>query len=126
LLPSGGGDVACTGVLKSVVETTSTAGAQRIETYSVQSAENWFEDAGTGQLVNEAGRVNLESVFGQTVNTGVEYHVFLTPDGDCRGFYVSTKTASGYVASDSVMCVPPSPGCSAARGCSTQLSGAGR
>lgn len=93
---TGGGDAACTGVLKSVVATKSGAGAQRVETYSVQSAENWFEDAGTAQLVNGAGRVDLESVFGKTVNTGVEYHVFLTPDGDCKGLYVSAKTASGF------------------------------
>jgi len=93
---TGGGDTACTGVLKSVVATNSSAGALRVETYAVQAAENWFEDAGTAQLVNGSGRVNLESVFGQTVNTGVEYHVFLTPDGDCKGLYVSAKTASGF------------------------------
>ena len=93
---TGNGDTSCTGVLKSVVATASSGGPQRVETYAVQSAENWFEDAGTAQLVNGAGRVNLESVFGQTVNTGVEYHVFLTPDGDCKGLYVSAKTASGF------------------------------
>ncbi len=92
---TGTGDASCTGTLK-LVATTNGAGAQRFETYSVQSAENWFEDAGAAQLVNGTGRVNLESVFGQTVNTGVEYHVFLTPDGDCRGLYVSAKTASGF------------------------------
>ena len=93
---TGSGDAACTGVLKSVVATMGSAGAQRVETYSVQSAENWFEDAGTAQLVNGTASVNLESVFGQTVNTGVEYHVFLTPDGDCKGLYVSSKSASGF------------------------------
>jgi hypothetical protein len=93
---TGSGDTACTGALKSVVSTKGSVGAQRVETYSVQSAENWFEDAGTAQLVNGAGRVNLESVFGQTVNTGVEYHVFLTPDGDCKGLYVSAKSGSGF------------------------------
>jgi hypothetical protein len=93
---TGNGDTSCTGVLKSVVATARSGGPQRVETYAVQSAENWFEDAGTAQLVNGAGRVNLESVFGQTVNTGVEYHVFLTPDGDCKGLYVSAKTGSGF------------------------------
>src|SRR3984885_6334929 len=93
---SGSGDTACTGAMKSVVATAGSAGAQRVETYTVQSAENWFEDAGTAQILNGTGRVNLESIFGQTVNTGVEYHVFLTPDGDCKGLYVSTKTASGF------------------------------
>jgi hypothetical protein len=93
---TGSGDTACTGTLKSVVATTGSAGKQRVETYSVQSAENWFEDAGTAQLVNGAARVDLESVFGKTVNTGVEYHVFLTPDGDCKGLYISAKTGSGF------------------------------
>jgi hypothetical protein len=92
---TGSGDAACTGTLKSVVA-TSGKGAQRVETYAMQSPENWFEDAGTAQLVNGAGHVNLESVFGQTVNTGVEYHVFLTPDGDCKGLYVSSKSASEF------------------------------
>jgi hypothetical protein len=30
------------------------------------------------------------------VNTGSEYHVFLTPQGDCRGLYVSNKSAAGF------------------------------
>jgi hypothetical protein len=93
---TGGGDTACTGVLKSLVATAGGPDAPHVETYAVQSAENWFEDAGTAQLVNGSGRVNLESVFGKTVNTGVEYHVFLTPDGDCKGLYVSARSASGF------------------------------
>src|SRR5580704_4487726 len=93
---TGGGDAACTGTLKSVVATLSSQGAQRVETYAVQSAENWFEDAGTAQLVNGAASVNLEPVFGQTVNAGVEYHVFLTPKGDSEGLYVSHETPQGF------------------------------
>jgi hypothetical protein len=26
----------------------------------------------------------------------VEYHVFLTPDGDCEGLYVIARTATGF------------------------------
>jgi hypothetical protein len=29
---------------------------------------------------------------GETVNTGLDYHVFLTPNGDCKGLYVSQKS----------------------------------
>jgi hypothetical protein len=47
-------------------------------------------------LVNGVARVKLDAIFAQTVNTGVEYHVFLTPDGDCRGLYLSAKDASGF------------------------------
>jgi hypothetical protein len=37
----------------------------------------------------------LESTFAQTVNTQ-NYHVFITPNGDCKGLYVSQKTAGGF------------------------------
>ena len=40
---------------------------------------------------------NLESLFGETVNTGVDYHVFLTPNGDCKGLYVAQKSAGSFV-----------------------------
>jgi hypothetical protein len=93
---SGGGDTACTGVLKSVVATTTGAGARRVETYSMQSPENWFEDFGSGALSNGAATIKLDPTFTQTVNTGTEYHVFLTPNGDSKGLYVSQKTATSF------------------------------
>src|ERR1019366_8679796 len=34
--------------------------------------------------------------FAQTVNSGVEYHVFLTPKGDCKGLYVTNETTDGF------------------------------
>jgi hypothetical protein len=91
------GNTTCSGTLKSTVKATTAGGAgHNVETYAVQAAENWFEDAGAAQLVNGVARVNLEAIFGQTVNTQIEYHVFLTPDGDCKGLYVSAKNASGF------------------------------
>jgi hypothetical protein len=93
---SGGGDAACTGVLKSVVATTSSAGARRVETYSMQSPENWFEDFGSGALSNGTATIKLDPTFTQTVNTGTEYHVFLTPNGDSKGLYVSQKSATSF------------------------------
>jgi hypothetical protein len=44
--------------------------------------------------------VNIESVFGETINTGVEYHVFLTPNGDCKGLYVAQKSAGSFVVKE--------------------------
>jgi len=93
---TGGGDAACTGTLKSVVATTGSAGARRVETYSMQSPENWFEDFGSGALSNGAATITLDPTFTQTVNTGTEYHVFLTPNGDSKGLYVSQKTATSF------------------------------
>jgi hypothetical protein len=62
----------------------------------MQSPENWMEDFGAGQLSGGVVRVDLDPTFAQTVNAGVEYHVFLTPKGDCKGLYVTNETASGF------------------------------
>jgi hypothetical protein len=71
-------------------------GTRRVSLYSVQSPNVWFEDAGSGQLSSGSTTVTLDPTFAQTVNTGVEYHVFLTPNGDCKGLYVTRKTATTF------------------------------
>jgi len=54
--------------------------------------------------------LNIEAVFGQAVNTELEYHVFLTPSGDCKRLYVSQKTPTSTAilipdsSHDSMMC----------------------
>jgi hypothetical protein len=88
------GDLTCTGALAGAVSVHG--GAQKVALYSMQSPENWFEDAGSGQLSNGSVRITLDPMFAQTVNAGVEYHVFLTPNGDSKGLYVSQKTATSF------------------------------
>jgi hypothetical protein len=77
-------------------EVTVNSGARKVALYSMQSTENWFEDAGAGQLSHGLARVELDPTYAQTVNTGVDYRVFLTPNGDCKGLYVSQKTATSF------------------------------
>lgn len=64
--------------------------------YAMQSPEVWFEDFGSGALTNGSAHVSLEPIFGGTVNSGVEYHVFLTPKGDCEGLYVANEGPEGF------------------------------
>jgi hypothetical protein len=71
-------------------------GQRRVALYAVQSPQNWFEDFGSGRLASGASSVTLDPTFAETVNTASDYHVFLTPVGDCRGLYVSQKTATGF------------------------------
>src|SRR5208282_2461288 len=80
------GNLHCTGTVTAVVPAAN--GSKRVALNAVQSPENWFEDAGSAQLASGEAVVNIESVFGETVNTGVDYHVFITPNGDCKGLYV--------------------------------------
>jgi hypothetical protein len=91
-------DLTCTGTISG---SNLTATAHTIKTYGVQSAENWYEDAGSGQLQNGVAHIDLDAAFGETVNTAVDYHVFLTPNGDSNSLYVSNKTASGFEVHES-------------------------
>ena len=86
-------NLTCTGLLTGSIQ--GDAGKQTA-VYAMQSAENWLEDAGSGQLSNGSARIELDPAFARTVNAGVEYHVFLTPNGDSRGLYVSQKTATSF------------------------------
>jgi hypothetical protein len=88
------GNVNCSGSFNPVVPIDG--GARKVALPAIQSPKNWFEDFGSGQLVNGSAVVSLDSDFIQTVNTAMDYKVFLTPNGDCNGLYVSQKTATSF------------------------------
>ncbi len=86
------GTLNCSGGLTTVVP----ADNKKVQVYSVQSPENWFEDFGSAQLTGGVARVQLEPTFAQTVNVGAGYHVFVTPKGDCKGLYVANEGPGGF------------------------------
>jgi hypothetical protein len=69
---------------------------REVALYAVESPENWFEDFGTGHLTGGVAQVTLDPEFLQTVDTAADYHVFLTPRGDCHGLYVASTTPTGF------------------------------
>jgi hypothetical protein len=61
----------------------------------MESPEHWFEDFGTAKLKNGRATVKLDGDFAKVIKpTG--YHVFVTPEGDCRGLYVRGKAAASF------------------------------
>lgn len=78
---------------KSAVVETQDYGTRAL--YAVESPEHWFEDFGTGQLTNGQAVITIEPIFAQTVNLTDDYHVFLTPLGDCA-LYVKEKSPSSF------------------------------
>jgi hypothetical protein len=88
------GDLKCTGSKSAVVPVDG--GSRKVALYAVEAPENWFEDYGSGQLSSGSVRIDLEPTFAQTVNTDLDYHVFLTPNGDCKGLYVSHKSPTSF------------------------------
>lgn len=88
------GDFFCTGTKSAVVPVNG--GTRKVALYAVEAPENWFEDAGSAQLAQGSTIVTLDPVFAQTVTADIEYHVFLTPKGDCEGLYVSNETSRAF------------------------------
>jgi len=63
--------------------------------YCMESPESWFEDFGRARLVRGKAKVRLDRTFAAVVRTG-DYHVFLTPEGESEGLYVSRRTRAGF------------------------------
>lgn len=88
-------NLVCSGSKSAVVPVDG--GSRMVALYAEESAENWFSDYGTGHLVNGEATIQLDPTYAQTVQTGIDYHVFLTPNGDCRGLYIAEKSPSSFV-----------------------------
>jgi hypothetical protein len=93
-----GGSLSCTGQVKTLV---STSGSRQVETYSVQSPENWMEDFGSAELQNGSAVIAIDPAFAETVSSSAGYHVFLTANGDSRGLFVVRKTAASFEVRES-------------------------
>ena len=95
----GGGSLTCTGPIKSLASAGN--GARTVETYGVQSPENWMEDFGSGELKLGVAVVKIDPAFAETVTADASYHVFITPNGDSEALYVINKTATSFEVRES-------------------------
>jgi len=68
--------------------------------YAIESPEVWFEDFGSAQLESGEAWISIETLFAETINLNKEYHVFLTPLGDCAGLYIAEKTPTGFLVKE--------------------------
>jgi len=75
---------------------TMDSGERRL-LYAQESPVNVFEDFGSAELIDGMAEVIIEPLFAQAVNTGQEYHVFLTPHADCKGLYVGEMKPGSFV-----------------------------
>jgi hypothetical protein len=88
------GNLNCTGTKNAVVPIDG--GKRTVAMSAIESPQNWFEDFGSAKLANGVAVVALDLDFIQTVNTGTNYKVFPVPNGDCKGLYVTNKTANSF------------------------------
>lgn len=67
-----------------------------VATYASRSTRPAIEDDGEAQMVNGFAQVAIDRAFSATINRGVSYLVFITPDGPNQGLYVANKTPGGF------------------------------
>ena len=87
------GNLFCTGTLGAAVK---GSGNKKIGLYTMQSSEDWVEDFGSGALNGGVATIRLEQRFAKTISGQADYHVFLTPAGDCEGLYIANRTATSF------------------------------
>lgn len=63
--------------------------------YCMESPEAHFEDFGAADLANGSATVTLDTEFNELVD-GSQYHVFLTPYGDCNGLFVARQGPNAF------------------------------
>jgi hypothetical protein len=90
----GSGNLSCSGTKNAVVPLDG--GKRSVALSAIESPQNWFEDTGAAELVNGTAVVTLDSDFIQTVNSEMDYKVFPVPNEDCKGLYVTNKTAKSF------------------------------
>ncbi len=87
------GDLVCSGSKSAAVQLPDN---RWVRLYTVESPENWFEDFGSGTLSNGSALIALEPTFRDTVTSSQDYHVFLTPRGECEGLYIAGTSTAGF------------------------------
>ncbi len=75
---------------------TRSATGQERTTYSVRGPRPSIEDFGQGTMTAGVGYVTLDPDFASLMDPRAPYLVFLTPEGENRGLYVTEKTRSGF------------------------------
>ena len=73
----------------------------RVVTYAPREAAPTVEDVGEGQLTDGRSYVALDPKFASVIDQRGNYFVFITPEGDNRGLFVTGKTIRGFSVRES-------------------------
>jgi hypothetical protein len=87
------GNFEASGTKQAVV--TAKDGATR-GLFCLEAPQSWFEDVGSGQLVNGSAQVTIDPAFVSVVNLSKTSHIFLTPQGDCNGLFVAEQSEGSF------------------------------
>ena len=83
------------------VASSKTAAGTDVAAYDARQTEPTIEDFGEGRLSTGRASVELRPDFASAIDRGAGYLVFITPEGDNRGLYVTGKTSTGFEVRES-------------------------
>jgi hypothetical protein len=97
---AGNGDMIVKGTLTangSPLIQSQTVSGRPVVTFLGQETSPSVEDAGEAQLIGGHASVLIDPTFASAMDPHVPYLVFITPEGDSNGVYVTSKTPSSFV-----------------------------
>jgi hypothetical protein len=78
------------------IRKTGQSGTTRMQ-YGAQTTAPQIEDVGEAALTNGRAFVAVDAALADSIDMHRAYHVFLTPEGECNGLYVTQKSPGGFV-----------------------------
>jgi hypothetical protein len=92
-----GGNIHITGLLYSQGSCSQGCSrTRRVASYAPRESMPSMEDVGEGRLVAGEARVRLDPAFANVIDRHASYVVFVSPEGESRGLYVTEKTLTGF------------------------------
>ncbi len=106
-LVDGGGNIQIAGLIYTSggcslgCSKNANGSGRHVVSFTPAESEPTTEDFGEGQLRDGIARVQIAADFANTIDRNATYMVFLSPEGDNRGLYVTDKTPSGFAVHES-------------------------
>ncbi len=84
-----------TGTVNTIVKNRQ---GEQVALTCPEAPEMLFQDYGVGQLVNGVAHIEIDPDLAINIDVSEErpLKVFITPEGDCNGVYVTNKSANGF------------------------------
>ena len=92
-----GGQYQVEGVCVAGCSRTRNGGGKAVTRYVPTASVPSVEDFGEAQLVDGQAHVQLSADFANVIDSSANYLVFITPEGDTNGVFVTQKASSGFV-----------------------------
>ena len=82
----------------TVSTTAEDVQGNRVVLHAPETPEIYFQDYGNGTLINGKAHIDLDPIITKniTVNEKHPLQVFIQLNGDCKGVFVSNRTATGF------------------------------